>query len=95
MEKSCRKCAASPRPLFYFGKQPKTAIACKEFLQKQDILEGIIKSLLKIKLYFFFPNQSLLIDKVIKNKKGLELVTSCYSLHETNLEKFLCSLYII
>ena len=34
MEKSCRKCApkASPRPLFYFGKQPKTATACKKFL---------------------------------------------------------------
>ena len=26
MEKSCKKCApkANPRPLFYFGKQPKT-----------------------------------------------------------------------
>ena len=33
MEKSYRKCAtkASPRLLFYFGKQPKTAIACKKF----------------------------------------------------------------
>ena len=32
MEKSHRKCApkASPRPLFYDGKQPKTAIACKK-----------------------------------------------------------------
>ena len=89
MEKSCRKCAASPRPLFYFGKQPKTAIACKEFLQKQDILEGIIKSLLKIKLYFFFPNQSLLIDKVIKNKKGLELVTSPSSGYKINSKKFI------
>ena len=89
MEKSCRKCAASPRPLFYFGKQPKTAIACKEFLQKQDILEGIIKSLLKIKLYFFFPDQSLLIDKVIKNKKGLELVTSPSSGYKTSSKKFL------
>ena len=31
MEKSCRKYApnASPRPLFYLGKQPKTAIGCK------------------------------------------------------------------
>ena len=30
MEKSNRKCApkASPRFLFYFGKQPKTDIAC-------------------------------------------------------------------
>ena len=89
MEKSCRKCAASPRPLFYFGKQPKTAIACKEFLQKQDILEGIIKSLLKIKLYFFFPNQSLLIDKVIKNKKGLELVTSPSSGYKVSSKKFI------
>ena len=89
MEKSCRKCAASPRPLFYFGKQPKTAIACKEFLQKQDILEGIIKSLLKLKLYFFFPNQSLLIDKVIKNKKGLELVTSPSSGYKIISQKFI------
>ena len=33
MEKPCRKCAlkASPRPLFDFDKQPKTAIACKKF----------------------------------------------------------------
>ena len=41
MEKSCRKYApkASPRPLFYFGKQPKTAIACKKLLLKLDILK--------------------------------------------------------
>ena len=32
-KKSCRKCGpiASHRPLFYFGKQPKTAIACNKF----------------------------------------------------------------
>ena len=32
MEKSSRKYApkASPRPLFYFGKEPKKAIACKK-----------------------------------------------------------------
>ena len=35
MEKSCRKYAgASPRLLFYFGKQPKTAIACKKLFLK-------------------------------------------------------------
>ena len=41
MEKSCRKCAskASPRPIFYFGKQLKTVIACKKFFLKQDILK--------------------------------------------------------
>ena len=33
MKKSFRQCApkASPIPLFYFSKQPKTAIACKNF----------------------------------------------------------------
>ena len=33
MEKSCRKYAPKPSPttLFYFGKQPETAIACKKF----------------------------------------------------------------
>ena len=30
---------ASPRPLYNFGKWPKTAIACKKFFKKQDILE--------------------------------------------------------
>ena len=34
-------------------------------------------------------------DKVIKNKKGLELVTSRSSGYETSSEKFLYSLYII
>ena len=42
MEKSCKKRApkASPRLLFYFGKQPRTAIACKIFFLKQDIQKG-------------------------------------------------------
>ena len=34
-------------------------------------------------------------DKVIKNKRGLELVTSPSSGHETSSEKFLYLLYII
>ena len=36
IEKSCRKYAAkaSPRPVYNFGKQPKTAIACKKLLRK-------------------------------------------------------------
>ena len=42
MEKLCRKCVpnASPRSLFYFGKQPKEAVACNKFFLKQDILKG-------------------------------------------------------
>ena len=37
MEKSCRKCVpkASPRSLFDFGKQPRTAIACKKLFLKK------------------------------------------------------------
>ena len=36
IEKSCRKCAAkaSPRPRYNFGKNPKTAIACKKLFLK-------------------------------------------------------------
>ena len=44
---------------------------------------------------FFFRTQSLLMDKVIKNKRGLELVPSRSPGHETSSEKFLYSLYII
>ena len=40
--------------------------------------------------YFFFWTQSLSMDKIIKNKRGLELVTSCSSGYKTSLEKFLC-----
>ena len=87
MEKSCRKCApkASPRPLFYFGKQPKTAIACKKFFWKQGILKGGYQKPLKKLTWFFFRTQSLLIEKVIKNKRGLELVTSRSSDYEKKL----------
>ena len=42
------------------------------------------------KLIFFFRTQSFLIDQVIKNERGLELVNSCSSGYETNSEKFLC-----
>ena len=47
------------------------------------------------KALFFFRTQSLLMDKVIKNKRSLELVTSPSSGHETSSEKFLYLLYII
>ena len=52
------------------------------------------KALKKLAL-FFFRTQSLLMDKVIKNKMGLELVTSRYSGHKTSSEKFFYLLYII
>ena len=61
MKKSCRKCApkASPRPLFYFGKQHKTAIACKKFFWKQDILKGgYQKPVKKVNFVFSFQTSS-------------------------------------
>ena len=47
MEKASRKWApkASPRPIFYFGKQHKTAIACKNFFKKWGILKKPLKKL--------------------------------------------------
>ena len=56
MKKPCRKCApkVNSRPLFNFIKQPKTAIACKEFFYKSGILkDNFQKALKKITLFFF------------------------------------------
>ena len=55
--------------------------------------EDYQKALKKLTIYFF-QTQSLLMDKVIKNKRGRELVTSPSSGHETSSEKLLYLLYI-
>ena len=44
----------------------------------------IIKKPWKSQLYFFLHTQSLLIGRIIKNKRGLELVTSHFSGYETS-----------
>ena len=41
------------------------------------------------KIKFFFRTQSLLMDKIFENKRGLELLTSRFLGYETSLEKFL------
>ena len=95
MKKSCRKCAptASPRPLLNFAIQAKTAICIQEILLKIRYFQrGLSKSLKKV--YLFFRAQSLLMEKVNKNKRGLEPVTGCSSSYETSSKKFLHSLYI-
>ena len=59
METSCRKCApkASSRPFFYFGEYPKTVIACKNFIQKEDISkENYQKPLKKLTFFSFKPS---------------------------------------
>ena len=59
MEKSCRKCApkASPRPRFYFGKQPKILLKLRCFER------GLSKTFKTLTLFFisnpiFFNGQS-------------------------------------
>ena len=47
---------------------------------------GLSKSLKKLTFFFFFWTQSLLVDKVIKNKRGPELVTRHSSGYETSSE---------
>ena len=54
------------------------------FNNKEDYQKALIS-----KLYFFFRAKSLYMDRVIKNKRGLELVTSCSSDYKTSSEKFL------
>ena len=44
---------------------------------------------LKSEFYFFFRTQSLLMDKIIKNKRGVELMTSRSSGYEKRSAKLL------
>ena len=76
MEKSYLKWApkATPRPHFYFGKQTKTAIACKKLFLKYILKGDYQKPLNKLTL-FFLPNPVPFHGQSIKNKRGLELVT--------------------
>ena len=55
----------------------------------------IIKKALKKLTLFFFRTQSLLMDQVNTNKKGLVLGTSRTSDYELSSEKFIYSLCII
>ena len=61
----------------------------QEIILKQDILKEDYQKALKRELYFFFRSQSLSIDKIIKNQRGLELVTSDHSGYKTSSGKFL------
>ena len=60
----------------------------QEILLKVSILKEDYQKAWKKVTLFFSQTQSLLIDKLIKNK-GLELVTSRSSGYKTSSEKFL------
>ena len=76
MEKSCGKYASKASPRFLFN------FACEKFLQKYVILKEDYQQ------HFNFI-QSLLTDKTMKNKRGLELVNSRSSGYKTSSEKIL------
>ena len=63
--KSCRKCApnASPRPLFILVNNPKQPLHARNSFKNTIFWKGINKNLSKSKLYFFFPTQSLLMER--------------------------------
>ena len=91
MEKLCRKCApkASPRSLFNFANNPRQTLDAGNSFENKKFWKMIIKKPWKSQLYFFFRTESLFMDKVIKNKRALELVTSRSSGYEISSEKFL------
>ena len=61
----------------------------QEIILKIRYFERGLSNSLKKGNYFFFRTQPLLMDKVIKKKRDLELVTSRSSGYKTSLEKFL------
>ena len=63
------------------------------FLEWRYFERELSKSLKKVN--FFFQTQSFLMDRIIKNKRGLELATSRSSGYEASSKILLYSLYII
>ena len=72
MEKSCRKFApkASPRPLFNFGKYPKTNFACKKFFWNKHFEKELWKSHKKLTLSFPLNTVVLFSGQNYKKLKG-------------------------
>ena len=88
MEKSFRKCAPkAPDLLLILVNNPTQPLHAINSFKSKILWKRTIKNPLKSQLYFFFWNQSLLIDKVIKNKRGMELAlsfSSCYKKVQKN-----------
>ena len=62
-----------PDPFLILVNNPTQSLQARNsFENKEEDYQKALKS----ELYFFFWTQSLLMDKVIKNKRDLELVTS-------------------
>ena len=57
-------------------------------LVKRYLESGLWKLFKKVNFTFFFQTQSLLVDKVFKNKRDMELVTSRSSGYKRSSQKF-------
>ena len=68
---------------------PKQPLHARNSFRNKIFWKRIIKKPFKKVNYLFFQIQSLLMDKVIKNKRGLELVNGRTSGYETSSEKIL------
>ena len=66
----------------------------RNYFENKIFWKKITKNPYKSQLYFFFRKKSLLMYKIIKNKKGLELVTRRSSGYEKSSENFVIS-YIL
>ena len=87
MQKMCPKTLV-PDPFFILVNNPKQPFSARNSFKNK--IKGIIKNLWKSKL----PSQSLLMDKIIKNKWALELVTIPSSGYKTSAKNFFIS-YIL
>ena len=85
----------APDPFIISLNNPKQPLHARNSFLKKIIWKRIIKKILKNLLDVFFRTQSLLMDRVIKNKRGLELVTTHSSDYKTSSKTFLYLLYII
>ena len=58
--------------------------------QKQPFhARNCFKNEILVNFFFFFRTQTFLMNKIIKTKRGLKLVTSHSSGHKKSLDKFL------
>ena len=76
-----------PEPFLILANNSKQLLHERNYLKNKNFERGLSKRFKKLTL--FFPlTQSLLMDKVTKNKGDLELLTSYTSGYKTSSEKF-------
>ena len=85
----------APEPFLILLNNPKQRLHAGNSSENKKFWKMIIKKTLKKSTLFFLLNPVHFNDKVIKNKRSLELGSSHSSGYETSSEKFLYSLYII